>query len=339
MANLNFPTNPNIGDTHTVGSKVYTWNGYAWIVTGYSVSATSLSTTGTVSVSNTTNSTGTTSGAIVVGGGVGIAGDLYVGGAVYSGGASGVISANTGSFVTLAVTSTTNSLGTNSGALTVTGGVGIGGDLWVGGQFFAGGGLVLTTASFNNSFSAGDDISLTPVTTGSSTFLIIGNISTLQSVTGRGATTTNIVTFANTSQSTSTNTGAVLITGGLGVGKRVTAESLRIADAVLDSTQTLVNTTASTVIDTYSLNEFRSAKYLIQIDEGIGAGADFELREILLVADNDGNVWATEYGVVTSNGDLGTFEAEISGTDVKLYFTPYAATNKTVKVLRTGMAV
>ena len=63
------------------------------------------------------------------------------------------------------------------------------------------------------------------------------------------------------------------------------------------------------------------------------------MREILLVADNNGNVWATEYGVVTSNGDLGTFAAEIVGSDVTLYFTAFSVTNKTIKVLRTGMAV
>jgi hypothetical protein len=130
-----------------------------------------------------------------------------------------------------------------------------------------------------------------------------------------------------------------VISGGVGVAKRVTCESLRISDAVFDSTQTLVNTTATTAIDTYSTTQFRSAKYLIQIDEGIGTNADFELREILLVADNNGHVWATEYGVVTSNGDLGTFAAEISGGNVTLYFTALSATNKTIKVLRTGIAV
>lgn len=335
MALLNFPPDPSPGDTWTVGYSTYTWNGYAWLVTGTAVTATSVYSTGTVVVASTAASTSTTTGALQVAGGAGIQGDLYVGGTIYSGGAGG----SGASFSTLVITSTTNATSTDTGALHVVGGVGIGGDLYVGGQFFAGGGLVLTTASFNNSFSAGDDIRLDPITTGTSTILVIVNTSTLQSVTGRGATTTNIVTFANTSQSTSTNTGGLLVLGGLGVGKRITSESLRIADTVFDSTQTLVNTTASTVIDTYSLTEFRSAKYLIQIDEGTGLNADFELIEILLVADNAGNVWATEYGVVTSNGDLGTFESEVVGTDVKLYFTPHAATDKTVKVLRTGMAV
>ena len=28
---INFPNNPNLNDTHTVGSSVWRWNGYAWV--------------------------------------------------------------------------------------------------------------------------------------------------------------------------------------------------------------------------------------------------------------------------------------------------------------------
>jgi hypothetical protein len=247
-----------------------------------------------------------------------------------------ISSATVGYFGTLYVTSTTNAFATGTGALVVTGGASIGGNLYIGGTLYSSGSPVLTTSSFNATIQDGIDIDIVDVGGG---VLEFNNISTLQTVTGRGNTSTYQILFQNTSESTSTTTGAVVISGGIGVAKRVTCESLKIADAVFDSTQTVVNTTATTAIDTYSLTQFRSAKYLIQIDEGIGTNADFELREILLVADNNNSVWATEYGVVTSNGDLGTFAAEVSGNNVVLYFTAYAATNKTIKVLRTGIAV
>ena len=93
------------------------------------------------------------------------------------------------------------------------------------------------------------------------------------------------------------------------------------------------------MIDTFRTDEFRSAKYLIQIDEGTGPGADFELLEILLVVDNNGQAWATEYGVVTSNGYLGVMSAEVIGGNVGLYFLSFAPTNKVIKVLRTGMSI
>lgn len=285
MADLGFPTDPEIGDQHTVGETTYEWNGFAWIKVSSDTSTATTGTFGTVIVTTTTN-----------------------------------INTSTGI----------------SGALQVYGGAWVDKDMYIGGILYSGGSPVLTTASFNVTVQDGVDIDIVDIGGG---ILQWNNISTLESVTDRGATTTNIIHITNTTESVSTVTGALIVSGGIGAGKRVTCESIRIADTVLDSTQTVVNTTATTVIDTYSLSQFRSAKYLIQIDEGIGTNADFELREILLVADNNSNVWATEYGVVTSNGDLGTFEAEITGTNVVLYFTPYAATNKTVKLLRTGMAV
>jgi hypothetical protein len=255
---------------------------------------------------------------------------------------SGVLFASSLTVETLIVTTTTNintGLGYINGGLQVYGGAWIDRDLFVGGVLYSSGQQVLTSSSFAGSVVGGVDINIVSSTSGTDAVLTWNNVSTLQTVTGRGATTNRVIFFTNTSESTSTNSGGIVISGGIGVAKRVTCESLRISDAVFDSTQTLVNTTATTAIDTYSTTQFRSAKYLIQIDEGIGTNADFELREILLVADNNGQVWATEYGVVTSNGDLGTFAADISGNVVTLYFTALAATNKTIKVLRTGMAV
>ena len=118
-------------------------------------------------------------------------------------------------------------------------------------------------------------------------------------------------------------------------------ESLQIEDSVFDSTLVLVNNTSTVVVDTYSMNQFRSAKYLIQIDDGDGATADFQTIEILLLVDNQGTVYATEYAVLGSNGELGEFAAEVDISDnVNLYFTPYyvgVGNTMSIKVLRIGM--
>jgi hypothetical protein len=93
------------------------------------------------------------------------------------------------------------------------------------------------------------------------------------------------------------------------------------------------------VVDAYSINDFRSSKYLIQIDEGGGPTADFEVIEILLLVDNQQTIYATEYAIITSNGEMGEFAAEVDAFDmVNLYFTPFFATNKVLKVLRTAMS-
>jgi hypothetical protein len=337
MALLNFPPNPSIGDTHVIGSKTYTWNGYAWIVSSSSITGSTITSLGTLTVASSTIATSTNSGALQVTGGTGIGGDLYVGGKIISYGTGSSMTFSTATFTNVVIKGGTAADNTLTGDLVVKGGVGIGGDVYIAGTLNIAGITYLTTASFNVDISEGTDIDIRIDTTNSN-LVSFYNISTLESVTLRGNSTTNQVIFLNTSESTSTETGSVVIAGGLGVAKQLTAESLRITDVILDSTVTQVNTTASTIIDSFNLSEFRSAKYLIQIDEGTGTGADFELREILLIADNDGHVWATEYGVVTSGGVLGDFEAEIFSNVVNLYFTPFNITNKTVKVLRTGIA-
>jgi hypothetical protein len=108
---------------------------------------------------------------------------------------------------------------------------------------------------------------------------------------------------------------------------------------VIDTGQVLVNTTDTVVVDEYDIDEYRTSKYLIQIDEGSGPGANFETIEILLLVDNNGNVFATEYAVLTSNGDLGEFAADVIGDKVRLYFTAVNATNKVLRIFRTTMRV
>jgi len=243
---------------------------------------------------------------------------------------------------TITVTSGTNAGGIGSGALVVNGGASIGQDLYIGGKIYIAGSPALTTSTLATVIVGGTDIYLTTSNTGTIT---INDASTLQSVTNRGSTTTNIVHFTNTSDSISTVTGAVVITGGLGVGGRINAESVQLSHAILDTTETTVNTTDSIVVDTYNINDFRSAKYLIQIDEGDGplrpSSANFEVIELLLLVDNSANVYATEYAVLTSSaGELGDFAADcdVSG-NIRLYFTAYNATNKILKVLRTALSV
>lgn len=274
---LNFPPNPNIGDTHVVGSKTYRWSGSAWLV---------------IAVAQT--------------------------------------------FTSIAVTTSTNATSTNSGAVQILGGVGIGGDLWLGGTLYSNSQPVITTATLGASIFGGNDITVTSTGTTSSTFLRFDNTSTLQTVTNRGHTTTNALVFSNTTESISTTTGALVVSGGIGVGKRINCESLRIADSIFDSTLVTVATTASVVIDSFLSSDFRSAKYFIQISSD---GTAFSAVEINLIHHSN-TVYSTQYGLVNTNGSLGSFTADLSIVDsiVRLYFTASAATNKTIKVLRTGMA-
>lgn len=357
MALLNFPTNPTDGQLYTIGTNTWIWNANlnAWVKYNNPVQTIPILTvTNSLVVTTSTQSTGTTTGAVQVVGGVGIGGNLNVGGNLSvstagqgaAGGSinAGSINATSGTFATLNVTSSTQSRSPTTGALIVKGGVGIGGNLWIGGALYAGGGLVLTTASFNDSLSAGTDITLTQV---GGNVIRISNTSTLQSVTTRGNTTDKQVKFTNTSNSTSTSTGAIIVSGGVAVNKdvyvkgNVYANNLTLVNAMFASNQVLVNSTATTVIDSYSLSSFRSAKYIIQVDDGVGPMADFEVVEMLIMVDNAGNIYMTEYGRLTTGaGSLGDYSADIQGDNiVRLYITPFASSSKIVNVVRTALVV
>jgi len=238
------------------------------------------------------------------------------------------------------ISNATPATSVGSGALVIAGGISAGGDLWLGGTIYSGGVPVITTTTLVDSFQSGADIRITNTSSFTGPVIIIANTSTFQSVTGRGSTTTNQVFFANTTNSTSSSTGAVVISGGLGVAGRINSESIQIADTIMDSGMVLVNTTDTVVVDMYPIGQYRSAKYLIQIDDGTGVGANFETIEILLLVDNNKTVYATEYAVLSSNGELGEFAADVQNDNIlRLYFTAYQASSKTITIFRTGMSV
>jgi hypothetical protein len=161
-------------------------------------------------------------------------------------------------------------------------------------------------------------------------------------------TVTNTLYVTSTTNSTSTITGALIVTGGVGIGQDVTvggqlsAERVRITDAIMDSSLVTVNTTGTIIVDSYSLGDYRAAEYLVQIDSGVGPTATFQISKILMVVSNTSTVQATEYGVIHTDGPLvtmGTWGANVTGgTTVNLYFSPIESTNKIIAVFRTAIS-
>ena len=115
----------------------------------------------------------------------------------------------------------------SDGALIVKGGASIAGELYVQNA------QVVTTGTINqyavSEAIGGEDIDV-DVNIGIVTFT---NTSTLQSVTSRGSQTDQIVYFTNTTSSVGTDTGAVVISGGLGVAQDVWAENVYVKGSVV----------------------------------------------------------------------------------------------------------
>jgi len=182
---------------------------------------------------------------------------------------------------------------------------------------------------------------------GSKTYIWNGTgwaISTTNSVLASIITATTIVVTTSTN-STSTTTGGLIVNGGVGVGGNlyiggtIYSEHVQIAEATMDSTQSLVTNTNATLIDQYYISQFRTAKYLIQIDNG--DSNSFEAIEMLLMVTNTGTVKATDYALLQNNGELGAFASMVEDNGgnplLKLYFTANDPTNKTITVLRTAL--
>ena len=100
-------------------------------------------------------------------------------------------------------------------------------------DIYSNGQQVVTTATINQFASD------TTITAGTDTFVststgdvTIWNASTLQSVSDRGSTTTNAIRITNTSSSDSTDAGALVVSGGVGIGGALHVESTSYIDGL-----------------------------------------------------------------------------------------------------------
>lgn len=86
------------------------------------------------------------------------------------------------------------------------------------------------------------------------------------------------------------------------------------------------------VVDQYPLATIKGAEYALHIKNDVANG--YQFSKILTVhTGSGGTAFSTEYGIVTSNGILGTFSASVLGANVLLSVTPTVA-NSTISFTR-----
>lgn len=146
----------------------------------------------------------------------------------------------------------------------------------------------------------------------------------------------NYITLtANTTTDTieigeSLSTQVVFNTGGTITGDLTIEGSNKSKDAEVFSSNTTVATMSQTTIDSFIANNFRTARYLVQITEG----TKYHSTEFMLIH-NGTNVNAIEYATVTTDGELGTFTSDINTGSVRLRFTASDTNSRTIKFFRT----
>lgn len=275
---------------------------------------------GSLNALDTTDSLTTGSGAVVVAGGVGIGKQLRV---------HGTVTANNDFTVggTFRSTSTVDSTDVNSGAVIISGGLGVKNTLYA------------TTASFTKTRITGGADATSPST---GDLIVTGGIG----VNKVWTRTLQVESSLYANSATSNN--ALLVTGGIGVGQGITAAGtvaateFKVVSNLISSASYTTSTSAVAAIDAFVANSFTTVKYFVQVIDVTGSPPNkFHISEIVLVYDGSGvnGVYISQYGIVTNTGELGTFEAEYFGGNIRLLFTPYNTPSGTMRIqaLRTSM--
>lgn len=98
-----------------------------------------------------------------------------------------------------------------------------------------------------------------------------------------------------------------------------------------DRTSGASTKTATTefALDTFAKADFRAARYVV----AMSSGSDFHSTEIVVVHDGS-NVTLTQYGTLKSSS-LASFDADISGSNLRLLATPASSSSTVIKFDRT----
>lgn len=118
------------------------------------------------------------------------------------------------------------------------------------------------------------------------------------------------------------------------------SNTLNVANLYLTNTTLTVSLTATanasaTLFDSFTKADWRSGEYLFSIKS---ATVNAYQVEKILILNYGGNAMFTSYGVLYSNGLIGTFSANANTTHIKLYFDP-GASNVSISSQKTLIKV
>ena len=113
----------------------------------------------------------------------------------------------------------------------------------------------------------------------------------------------------------------------------VTARSgIEIGGPVILNLNTSTSTTTSTsqgAVDTFSVTDYRSASYQVQITRG----TEYHVTSLNIVHDGT-DVYVSEFGTINTGSVLATFTADINSGNVRILATPTTATSTVFKMYR-----
>lgn len=146
-----------------------------------------------------------------------------------------------------------------------------------------------------------------------------------------GNTTANSIT-ANTIDVAFLDVGQLTISGNTTANNIAVLSTVNIGNTIISASNSASTTTqTNTIIDTYTKSDYSSVQYLVEVTNTNGK----QFSQINLIYDSN-DVYVTEFGRLSTNNDLATFDANMSSTDVNLIISPLD-NNLSIKVGRTSI--
>jgi len=152
-----------------------------------------------------------------------------------------------------------------------------------------------------------------------------------------GKTMTGAVTFSGTATLGNQTSDTAVIGGSLGIQDTAPVQKLHIDEvAGMDVGTGTSGATTVFTLDSFSASTFRTAKYNVQVTNS--TDTNFHAIEIFLFHDGS-TVYLTQYASIYDNGVQATFDADISGGNVRLRVTPASGDTMAYKFIRTTIEV
>jgi hypothetical protein len=141
-----------------------------------------------------------------------------------------------------------------------------------------------------------------------------------QTFSGNKSYIDNLSILSSTA-STSISTGALIVSGGVGIGGTLNSSVISISSTfdILASNLTTSGISLNQVAHSVNASSYRTLKYTIQVT----SGSDYNAQEILLLHDGS-SVYMTEYAQILAGSGLtlSTFDSDINSGNVRLLVSP-----------------
>ena len=165
---------------------------------------------------------------------------------------------------------------------------------------------------------------------------ITGNVTGNTSGTAGGLTGSPSISVTNITASGNVSIAGTLtyqdVTNIDSIGIVTARSGIEIGGPVILNLNTSTSTTTATSqssVDTFSVTDYRSASYQIQITRG----TEYHVTTLNIIHDGT-DVYVSEFGTINTGSILATFTADINSGNVRILATPSSATSTVFKMYR-----